>query len=122
MRKLLILLLALPLFAQAQKDDDVLTQLDAVKHIEEVAISPDAKPVAWRVESEAGVHWSALDGSDAHFLMGGKDATTDVGMAFSPDSKSIAFLFGGQLFIDAIKVTSLDGYVAEPKWSPDGKS
>src|ERR1051326_4082832 len=56
------------------------------------------------------------------------------GLAWSPDSSRLAFLSdcakGGQLQLYTVaasggaprKLTSLTGYLAHPRWSPDGKS
>lgn len=127
-RVALLLLFALPLFAQS-KDDAVLDKLYAVKRFEDVAISPDGKRVAWIVEGEGAAHHCALDGSDEHLVVSVKGTGADAaGLAWSPDSKHLAFLSDvatpGQreLVLDGAQVTTLRGYLNEPKWSPDGKS
>src|SRR5438045_2940677 len=120
MRRLaLLLFLALPLLAQ-NKDDALLDQLYAVKHFEDVAISADGARVAWTITGD-GVYLAKSDGSGARRVLEEKGADENA-PAFSPDSKSLAFLSDGQLVIDGAAVTKLRGYLAEPKWSPDGKS
>lgn len=125
MRRLLILaLFTLPLFAQS--DDEILNQLYKVKRIEHVAITPDASRVMWVVAGD-GVYVAKSDGSDAHRVVAGTSADEADG-DWSPDSKSLAFVSDAgskgqrQLYIDTKAVTSLRGFLSEPKWSPDGKS
>jgi dipeptidyl aminopeptidase/acylaminoacyl peptidase len=127
MRRLsLILLLALPLFAQSSTDADVLKELYSVKRIEHVAISPDATRVTWAVAGD-GVYVAKSDGAGAHRVLTGAAADEADG-DWSPDSKSLAFLSDAgskgqrQVYIDANAVTKLQGFLSEPKWSPDGKS
>src|SRR5258708_37911225 len=119
MRRLLLLtaiaLVSLPLLAQAAKnaDDDFLDRFNAVKQFEEAAISPDGKRVAWVVADDGAYADGARVTSGKH---------DESGLAFSPDSKHLAFISDKQLLVDGKAVTNVNGWLAEPKWSPDGKS
>jgi dipeptidyl aminopeptidase/acylaminoacyl peptidase len=119
MRRLLILtaaaFLSLPLFAQPAKnaDDAFLDRFNAVKQFEETAISPDGKRVAWIVADDGAY----VDGAR---VTAGKHEES--GLAFSPDSKHLAFISDKQLLVDGKPMTNVNGWLAEPKWSPDGKS
>jgi len=105
--------------AAAQKtDDEFLNDLYKARSFEHVAISPDGKRVAWVVEDH-GLTVANVDGTNAKHI---DDATA---MAFSSDGAKLAVLAGKsqkQLFVDGVKLTDVHGYVAEPRWSPDGKS
>ena len=105
----------------------------------DVAISPDGTRVVW-VQSTAATtskqtYVSATSGDPPATLVEIGNATerTDSDPAWSPDSTAFA-LFSAidenaqkQLWIvsangsQAKKVTSLNGYAARPRWSPDGK-
>lgn len=119
MRRLLIftaaILLPLSLHAQTTKNDDdaFLDRFNGVKQFEETAISPDGARVAWIVAGEGAY----FDGAR---VTTGKHAES--GLAFSPDSKHLAFISDAQLVVDGKPVTNVKGWLAEPKWSPDGKS
>ena len=97
---------------------------DARGGVFSAAISPDGRWVAAVAESRdgRGVHLLDLgeDPSVLRFWLGGSSP------AWSPDSRQIAFLRGGDLFRapvgdpDAIQLTDgLEG-VRAPAWSPDG--
>jgi dipeptidyl aminopeptidase/acylaminoacyl peptidase len=108
-----LLLLAAPLFASQPGDDAFLTGLESVKRFEEVAISPDGKRVAWTLAGE-GTYVDDKRVSPAKH--------EDAGLAWSPDSKQLAWISDSNLVIDGRPVTTLKGWMAEPKWSPDGTS
>src|ERR1700690_629147 len=97
MRRLLILtaaaFLSFPVFAQAAKnaDDAFLDRFNAVKQFDETAISPDGNRVAWIVADDGAY----LDG--ARVTSGKHD---EAGLAFSPDSKHLAFISDKQLLVD----------------------
>src|ERR1051326_6759658 len=105
--------------AIAQKtDDEFLNDLYKARSFAHVAISPDGKRVAWVVEDH-GLTVANVDGTNRKHI---DDATA---MAFSPDGARLAYLAGKaqkQLFVEGAKLTDVHGYVAEPRWSPDGKS
>src|SRR5438067_10462665 len=112
MRYLFALLIAAT--ALAQPPDEALFK---VRTFHEVAISPDGKRVAWS-EREHGI-WSAdVDGAHRKQLTTGDDD----GLAWSPNSASLAYVNNKQLFIDGKQLTQVKGNIAEPRWSPDGKS
>ncbi len=115
---------------------------------QEVAISPDATRVAWvaPAENAAGesIGGSAIYIGDPNSpnskpsrisaLAGGNTAASEDYVAWSPDSKQIAFLSDvgadpqAQLYVAQVnngvarKLTNLTGALADPAWSPDGKS
>ncbi|HEU4414504.1 MAG TPA: S9 family peptidase [Candidatus Angelobacter sp.] len=114
--------------------DDVIHTLFSATTFDQTAISPDGKHVAW---VEAGKGGSAIYVSD---VGGGKPnritagGPSEDGIAWSPDSKQIAFLSdapkGGQqqVYVAGVgggaarKLTSVKGFLAGPGWSPDGKT
>jgi Tol biopolymer transport system component len=107
-----------------------LDSLPTIKKIDQVAISPDGKQVAYIVEGELSVQ--ALGGGEARRIAGEqKLAARDV--AWSADSKKIVWL--GDLPTDVpaaelwtasadrsglVKVADLKGFAATPRYSPDG--
>ena len=118
--------------------------LFAAQHFEQVAISPDGQRVAW-VEARsdaAGAPTGKQDIFVGATSCAGKPARISAAatphdegdVAWSPDSKQIAFLSDAaksgqlQLYVSnlkgspAQKLTSVKGFLAGPKWSPDGKS
>jgi len=91
-----------------------------------VAISPDGMRVAW-AERKGGITVANADGSSPRHLTTGDEEH----LAWSPDSRTLAYIGGSgartQIFTvrgsDAPKqLTNVSGYLAEPRWSPDGKS
>jgi dipeptidyl aminopeptidase/acylaminoacyl peptidase len=126
--------------------DDVIQTLFATHHFEQAAISPDGKKVAW-VETLVGKD-GAPNGKTSIYVADREgtapskriSATAGVAtyaegsVAWSPDSKQIAFLSDAvkagqsQLYVisasggTAKKLTSVKGFLASPGWSPDGKT
>jgi dipeptidyl aminopeptidase/acylaminoacyl peptidase len=116
------------------------------QHFDQAAISPDGKRVAW-VEIRGDTD-GAPTGKQDIFVQDVSAAGKPVrvtagaltvhfnegGIAWSPDSKRIAFISDAvksgqpQLYVTnsngdpARKLTSVKGFLAEPKWSPDAKS
>jgi dipeptidyl aminopeptidase/acylaminoacyl peptidase len=123
-----LLLAATFAHAQQQRDDALLDDLDRVRTFNAVAISPDGKHVAWSVQG-IGVTTATTAGMDVHLLPGDGD---DHYVAWSPDSQMLATVSDGgkdqrQIFVThvggtPVRVTNVRGYLAEPQWSPDGKS
>jgi dipeptidyl aminopeptidase/acylaminoacyl peptidase len=142
------LLLSTSLFAQTPKSsvDEMLDMLSSVRTFGGAAISPDAQRVAW-VETVPGKNGGA-DAGTAIFVRdvnapnarpqrmtagNGAAAYDEHGIAWSPDGNRLAFLSdqsqAGQLQLyvapatggAAKRLTNLTGFLAEPKWSPDGK-
>ncbi len=133
--------------AQARPSiDQAMAQLTAVRRYGEAMISPDGKSVAW-VESlptrgdapseGTAIYVGAVAGgeSPARLTAGtGSGALDEHNIAWSPDSRSIAFLSDAgdpgqlQLYVapaaggSARKLTSLKGYLSTPQWSPDGQT
>ncbi len=126
--------------------DQVMEDLFSVTGFREASISPDGTRVAW-VESVVGknhtptrnstIYWEDLKSNSNPKRVSaekGAEPCAEHDVAWSPDSKRIAFLSDnqseGQLqlyFVDAgngkaRQLTHLKGLLAEPKWSPDGKS
>lgn len=129
-----VFLLVLPcLLHGAQSLDRLIEELRAVRHIETVAISPDGGKVAWVEKTPsgaAGIYLSEAhpDGKPPRRVADGRE------VAWSPDSRRLAFLSDKdernqlQLYVsDATgrsprRLTSLRGFLADPRWSPDGKT
>jgi len=112
MRYLFEHLIAVSSFAQ-QSDDAIFK----VRTFHEVAISPDGKKVAWS-ERDHGIWTADVGGTNRKQLTTGDDD----GLAWSPNSKSLAYVNKKQLFVDGKQITKVSGNIAEPRWSPDGKS
>lgn len=121
--------------------DQVVTQLQQVHSFSGVSVSPDGNWVAWTQPA-------AEDPSDTQiFLLASrkpaakptrltagdsKHSFLESHVAWSPDSKQIAFLSNAgssqeQVFVTAVpggkprRLTNLKGYVTAPEWAPDGK-
>ena len=133
--------------AQARPSiDQAMAQLTKVRRYGEAMISPDGKSVAW-VESlptkgDAPAEGTAIyigaaagGGSPVRITAGtGSAALDEHNIAWSPDSRSVAFLSDAgdpgqlQLYVApaaggaARKLTRLKGYLATPQWSPDGQT
>jgi dipeptidyl aminopeptidase/acylaminoacyl peptidase len=143
MRKLWSLLL-LPALCAGQIEKN-LESLYAVKSFQQASISPDGKRLAWVETMRAKDHSDSrntlvyvvdLDRPSAspHRVTAGdgKKACEESGVAWSPDSKRIAFLStcsdsGQRQLYDAAaeggparKLTNLSGFLANPRWSPNG--
>jgi dipeptidyl aminopeptidase/acylaminoacyl peptidase len=125
--------------------DGVLRALNSARHFEQVAISPDGKSVAW-VESIPGkngassgnsaIYISSADGKTPprHLTASPAQPREEGSLAWSPDSKKIAFLSDAassgqrQLYVasaaggPARKLTAVKGFLASPSWSPDGRT
>src|SRR5258706_3596134 len=129
MRRLVLLLLLSSTAALAQKpsaDDAFLDAMAAVRTFHSAAISPDGKRVVW-AERKGGITVADADGTSQRHVTTGDDEH----VAWSPDSSAIAYVSGTdahkQLFIvrggeKPVQLTNVSGYLAEPSWSPDGKS
>jgi dipeptidyl aminopeptidase/acylaminoacyl peptidase len=124
--------------------ETAIATLTAARTFEQVAISPDAKSVAW-VEAIPGKN-GIETGNSAIYLSPGDGKTPPLrisasagvprkesGIAWSPDSKQLAFLSDAaklgqsQLYVTnltgpARKLTSVKGFLDAPRWSPDGKN
>ena len=132
MLKLISLLLtAIAAAAQTVPVDPALQAIGSTKWPAQAAVSPDSSRLAW---VEAGIFTAGLgagDATPAEIAAGG--ACEKNSIAWSPDSKQIAFLSDCekkdqlQLYVAsgmggaARQLTHLTGLAADPKWSPDGK-
>jgi WD40 repeat protein len=127
------------------KIDAVVRALNSARIFEQVAISPNGKSVAWveAIPSKSGtasgntaIYISSAGGkTPPHKLSASAGAPRDEGsVTWSPDSKQVAFLSDAaspgqrQLYVanaaggPARKLTSVKGFLASPKFSPDGKT
>ena len=139
MKPVALLLLAVAASAQPLVPvDPALAAIAATKRFLQTAISPDGAHVAY-VEALAAPNQSAIYIAPRTHVGapprpgGGKTACDEHAIAFSPDSKQIAFLSDCekkeqlQLYVApaegglARRLTHLKGLLAEPRWSPDGK-
>jgi dipeptidyl aminopeptidase/acylaminoacyl peptidase len=126
--------------------DNVVKTLFAAHTFEQVALSPDGNSIAWveDIHSKNGV----VSGSTVIYVKNLKAATpprrisagiadslhAESGVAWSPDGQKIAFLSDAakkgqlQLYVTnpaggpAKMLTSVKGFLANPGWSPDGKT
>lgn len=117
---------------------DTVDHLFKVKTFQQAALSPDGKQVAWVQELTVGGDTQICRkevGAAARppaCITAGKTAHSEGGVAWSPDSSQIAFLSDAeakdqlQLYVAANgsgkprKLTSVNGYLTSPQWSPDG--
>ncbi len=124
--------------------ETAIATLTAARTFEQVAISPDAKSVAW-VEAISGkggietgnsaIYLSPADGKTSPRRITASPGVprTEGGIAWSPDGKQLVFLSDAakagqsQLYITnlagaAKKLTNAKGFLDAPRWSPDGKT
>ena len=132
-------LLSRGLGAQQSPLDEVLDSLTGGHSIRQVAISRDGQRVAW-VETSSNVPRGifvcslASPATTRRRITAGDDASDEREIAWSPDSRQLAFLSNAesakqlQLYVasvaggDARKLTDLRGSLGSPSWSPDGKT
>jgi len=116
-------------------------QRAVLRSFEQAAISPDGTRVAWVQDSASDGGTSIyvqdlnVSNSKPRRISAGTDGSLDEDhVAWSPDSKRIAFLSDAedhnqaQLYVadieknSARKLTAVTGALADPAWSPDGKT
>jgi dipeptidyl aminopeptidase/acylaminoacyl peptidase len=121
--------------------DKAIRTLFSGKTFSQTAISPDGKQVAWVESTVAGgtaIYITAANGSGPRrritAAVGGPATHTEDSLAWSPDSKRMAFFSDAlktgqaQLYVAGAaggrvnKLTSVKGFLASPGWSPDGKT
>jgi dipeptidyl aminopeptidase/acylaminoacyl peptidase len=127
--------------AQDTQIDQVLAQLDRVHTFSDVSISPDGKWVVWAQPARAdssetdifALDWKDPAAKPKRITAGdGTKSFREHGIAWSPDSASIAFFSNAnsaqdQLFVLPISggparaLTNVTGHLTDIRWSPDGK-
>ena len=110
----------------------VLNSLPKAKNISEAALSPDGTQVA--IIEEGVLSIAPARGGPAHaFLLDVSHPTTARNVTWSADGKSLAYIAepatgdpSGQVWVISPsgmkKVADMKGYVASPRFSPDGKT
>jgi dipeptidyl aminopeptidase/acylaminoacyl peptidase len=119
--------------------------LTSVRKFVQVVISPDAQSVAWvealpakngGASGNSAIYVSPADGKmpPRHVSASAAGARAESGLAWSADSKQLAFLSDAakpgqsQLYIvpaaggPVKRLTSVKGFLDTPRWSPDGKT
>jgi Tol biopolymer transport system component len=133
------LLFLLPLLAAAQTAQ-ITEQLGRTILYSDVAISPDGTRVAWAQTTAASsapityISSTAAQSRATRIETGTIGRRIDSAPAWSPDSKTLAFLSTAGEANDQVQIwtvdadganprkrTSLRGYAGTPRWSPDGK-
>ena len=140
----LLTFLSLPVFGQNPtpahdpRIGQIIASLEQVRTIQQTGLSPDARFIAWSVSGpDGGIEVATLADSDhPHHITAckGSEKGRESGFAWSPDSKTLAFLsdctpdhktaiFIAQAGSDAAPrlLSQLNGYAKELQWSPDGK-
>jgi WD40-like Beta Propeller Repeat len=127
--------------------DRVLDALYAVHEFREVSISPDGQRVAWGevlreangpASANSAIYVATLSAPETspHRItaMSGEGDCEEHDLAWSPDGRNLTFLSDAQtprrlqLYVvsatggPARKLTNLTGFLATPRFSPDGKS
>jgi dipeptidyl aminopeptidase/acylaminoacyl peptidase len=119
--------------------DEILSSQNRARTISQVAISPDAKRIAWLEAGQIRVApFDNLAQSQPVIAASPVQSCNTTDLIWSPDSASIAFLSDcadppdqptqPDLFVShlhgnpAHRLTELHGYVDAPAFSPDGKS
>ena len=134
--------------APARSIGAVLDTLDRVRAFHETAISPDGRRIAWvedlsAAEETTAIYVRDLPSGQPRRVTGGdgKAASQESGLAWSPDSETLAFLSDAatphqlQLWrmapprspgtgsaMNPARQTNVVGQLSHPTWSPDGKS
>ena len=129
----------IPMTLTAQNMQQLTEQLGKTVLYGDVALSPDGAHLAW-VQSTAAttskqtyIRETSGNASAKLVKLPITGERTDFDLAWSPDSKTLAFFSSAgerdqrQLWTvksdasDAKKITKLNGYAARPRWSHDGK-
>ncbi|HZX69267.1 MAG TPA: S9 family peptidase [Rhodanobacter sp.] len=148
---LCLLLLALAPSAAADSKtidpriEQLLAQLGKARSIQAVAISPDARQLAWVIERDGkpAIEVAAADGSHAHAVTAADKpgSCAESGIAWAPDSRQLAFISNCKIDLSSTRVmqnaiyladttgharpsrlAELGGYVRALQWTADGKS
>ena len=140
MKKLAVFLIAVT--ASAQTVPQLLSTISGTTTYKNVTVSPDGHYVSWAVtlrnpdnttsrNSELWLLDLTKPGASAVKVSAATTPHAEHSLAFSPDSKQIAFLSDAEktgqleLYAQALagtprKLTAFTGFLAEPRWSPDG--
>ncbi|MEO8809995.1 MAG: S9 family peptidase [Rhodanobacter sp.] len=146
----LLMLASAPAFSADSKPVDprieqLLTELGKAQSFQAVAISPDGRQLAWVIEHDGkpGIQVAAADGSHAHAVTAAAKpgACAESGIAWSPDSRHLAFVSNCKVDLTSTRVmqndiyladtagggklarlAQLGGYVRALQWTADGKS
>ncbi|HXQ82084.1 MAG TPA: S9 family peptidase [Opitutaceae bacterium] len=135
--------LAFPVLLAASPKDS-LELFYRTQKFNDVALAPDGRQVAWSEERPKADHTPSTDasiyicdtaGGTARRLSGdGAPLCDEHGLSWSPDGRRLAFLSDRklrqqlQLYVAQATggvprmLTNLSGYVARPRWSPDGRT
>jgi len=119
----------------AARVDEILSSINRARFINQVAVSPDGKRLAWSQNSQIRVApLGDLDHSQPVTAASEGRSCADSDFTWSPDSSSIAFFSdcadpGGQsdLYLShldvnlSVRLSHLHGYLDAPAFSPDGK-
>ncbi|MGY3040869.1 dipeptidyl aminopeptidase/acylaminoacyl peptidase [Rhodanobacter sp. TND4EL1] len=147
------LLLGLALATTAHADtakvdpriEQVLTELGKAQSIQAVALSPDGRQLAWVIErhGKPAIEVADADGRNVHPLgaIGKPGSCAESGIAWSPDSRQLAFIANCSVDLTATKamqnaiyltegsgksapkrLAELKGYVRSLQWTGNGKS
>jgi dipeptidyl aminopeptidase/acylaminoacyl peptidase len=131
MKRLLLLLLLVATPLAAQKRAFTIEDVYRIKGLGSLSVAHDK--VLFTVSTSDLPHakrttrvWIMdADGANARELTHGD---SDTSPAFAPDGKSVSFVRGGNLYLlplgggEAHQLTKISTGVADPLWSPDGKS
>ena len=131
--------------ASGQSVPQLLSTLSGTTQFGETAVSPDGHWLAWVIalrnkdntssrNSEIWLVDLTKAGAAPRKIENSRGAPhAESGVAFSPDSRQVAYLSDReksgqlQLFVEAVeggsarRLTSLTGFLASPRWSPDGE-
>jgi dipeptidyl aminopeptidase/acylaminoacyl peptidase len=140
----LTIFLTLATCAAAQTVPQLRATISGTTQYKESVLSPDGRWLAWTVnlrnsnntESRNSEIWLldlSKSGAAARRLTMSKAAHAEHSQVFSPDNRQLAFLSDAektgqlQIYIQPVegstparKLTSLTGFLAAPRWSPDG--
>src|SRR4029453_849114 len=134
-----LLVCFIPMTLAAQNMQQLTEQLGKTVLYGDVALSPDGTHVAWgqptaaTTSKQTYIRETSGNASAKLVKLPMTSERTDFDLAWSPDSKTLAFFSSAgerdqrQLWTvkgdasDARKITKLNGYAARPRWPHDGK-
>ncbi len=98
--------------------DRLLSQLGKVQPIDAVAISPDGRQLAWVIERDgkSAIEVATADGHHVHAVSAAATpgSCDESGIAWSPDSRQLAFIANCHVDLTSTRVMSNDIYLADP--------